>query len=63
MADFLQHPTPFMLTMSLTSASALLRAMKSGSSTLALSHLLVTAGMRTGVSMGATPGREMMSLS
>jgi hypothetical protein len=45
MADLLQRLTPFMLTMSLTSVWGVLRATRSGSSTLALSHWLATVGL------------------
>jgi hypothetical protein len=50
-----------MYTMKLTSAWALLRAMRSMSLTLALSRLLVTVGMRTMQSQGAIPGRALLS--
>ena len=64
MADFLQHPTPFMYTKNLTSALALLRAMKFGSLTLAHSRVLVTAGLLTGHSEGVLPEKTtLMSLS
>lgn len=63
LADFLQRSTPFMHTMNLTSAGALLRAMKSGSLTLARSRLLAMVGMRTGQSEGVFPGRVLLSFS
>ena len=60
LADFLQSTT-FMYTMKLTSAWALLRAMRSMSLTLALSRLLATVGMRTMQSEGAMLGRALLS--
>ena len=62
-ADFLQRPTPFMYTMNLTSAWALLTATKFGSLTLALSIVLATVGISTGHSEGVSPHRALMSLS
>jgi len=61
LADFLQRPTPFMYTRNLRLVWALLRAMKSGSSTLALSRLLATVGLRTGRSTGVFPGLQLLS--
>ena len=63
LADFLQRPMPFMSTKSLTSAWALLRAMKFGSLTLVLSRVLVTVGLLTGHSEGVLPQTALMSLS
>ena len=65
LADFLQRPMPSMYTKNLTSAWDLLRAMKFGSLTLALSRVLVTVGLLTGHSEGVIPGTQtaLMSLS
>ena len=67
-ADSLQRPTPFMYIKNLISATYsafmnLLRAMKFGSLTMALSRFLATVGLLTGHTEGVLPHREMMSLS
>ena len=68
LVDFLQRLTPFMHTKKLTSATYsafmnLLRAMKFGSLTMALSRLLAAVGLLTGHTEGVIPHRALMSLS
>jgi hypothetical protein len=51
------------LTSAQLSALNLLRAMKFGSLTMALSRLLATAGLRTMLTEGVLPGQALMSFS